>query len=62
MNKRYRFDLEMDGIVVVTVDASTFDEARREIMHYAMLYAQDGGKCQIKGRDIAQLADLLRDR
>lgn len=56
--RTYSFELVQGGIVVASVDAPTLDEARREIMHYAMVYAQDG-PCSIRGSDVAALATQI---
>lgn len=40
--KQYGYKLIQGGIVVAQVEASTDEEANREINHYAMMYAQDG--------------------
>lgn len=36
-----RYRLKQDGIVVAVVEGPS-QSARQEIMHYAMMYAQDG--------------------
>jgi hypothetical protein len=42
MSRSYLAKLIQNGIVVAEVEAPTLAEAEREIMHYAMIYAQDG--------------------
>ena len=49
---RFAFELWQGGILVAEVEASTLDQARREIMHYAVVDAQDG-PCQIRGANVA---------
>lgn len=51
----YSFELWQDDIMVASVDSSNLKMARQEIMHYAMMYAQDG-PCEIRGKS----AGLLR--
>lgn len=51
MTERHRFSLWQDGIEVASVDAPDLASAQREIMHYAMMYAQDG-PCEIRGKNI----------
>lgn len=46
--KRYRYSLIQDGIEVAAVDAPTMAAAHRKIMHYAMMYLQNG-PVSIKG-------------
>lgn len=58
--RRYRFQLWQDGIEVAGVDAPDLDSARREIMHYAMMYGQDG-PCEIRGDDMATLMEPFKD-
>ena len=41
-NKSYICQLKQGGIIVAEVDASTEEEAIKEIQHYAMIYCQDG--------------------
>jgi hypothetical protein len=54
-----KFELWQDGIMVAEVEGPTFEEARSEIMHHAMDYAQDG-KVEIRGPEAQQLyASLL---
>lgn len=40
--KTYTAKLLQGGIVVAEVSAPTIEQAEREIVHYAMMYAQDG--------------------
>lgn len=40
--KRYGYKLIQGGIVVAQVEASTDEEAKQAIAHYAMMYSQDG--------------------
>lgn len=60
MTKRHRYQLWQDGIEVAGVDAPNLDSARREIMHYAMVYGQDG-PVEIKGDDMAALMAPFKD-
>lgn len=50
-NRRFRYSLWQDGIEVAAVDCPTIEAAQREIMHYAMMYSQDG-ECEIRGKNI----------
>lgn len=54
MTERVTFSLWQDGIEVASVDAPTFDAARREILHYARVYGQDG-PCEIRGDRVAEI-------
>lgn len=40
--RAFEFEVVQDGVVVASGCASTWAEAEREAMHYAMMYAQDG--------------------
>lgn len=40
--KRYKYDLIQDGMVVASVEATSKEEAEKEIQHYALMYSQDG--------------------
>lgn len=43
MNKKeYIAKLMQNNIIVAQVNASTMEEAEREIQHYALIYSQDG--------------------
>lgn len=42
MGDEFSYALWQDGIEVARVYASNDEDARREIGHYAMVYAQDG--------------------
>jgi len=42
MSKQYEAELWQDGIMVAAVSAPDEETMRREISHYAMMYAQDG--------------------
>ena len=42
MPNEWRGTVKQNGIEVASVTAPTRDEAERETMHYAMIYAQDG--------------------
>lgn len=53
-DRLYSFELWQGGIMVASVDSPGLEDARREIMHYAMVYARDG-ECQIRGADVASL-------
>jgi hypothetical protein len=57
---RFTFELWQDGIKVADVDAATFDDARREILHYASIYSQDG-KVEIKGKHAERLFRQLAE-
>ena len=59
MAKRYRFQLWQDGIEVAGVDAPTLEAAQREIMHYAMVYAQDG-PVEIRGKDMSGFRETFK--
>lgn len=50
----YSFELWQGGIVVAVVESADLGEARREIMHYAAVYVQDG-PCEIRGEHVAEL-------
>lgn len=39
---QYEFEMWQDGIMVVKVGSSTWDEALREITRYMAIYSQDG--------------------
>ena len=43
MAKRFDFEVWHDGMRVAGGEAPSEDEAKREAMHYAAMYAQDGG-------------------
>ncbi len=43
----YEYELIQGGIVVASVTAPCEEDALREIMHYAMVYAQDG-PCMVR--------------
>lgn len=45
----FGFDLWQGGIVVASVESPDGPSAVREIMHYAMMYSQDG-PCEITAR------------
>lgn len=36
------FELWQDGMMVASVSAANYDDAKREILHYAAMYGQDG--------------------
>ena len=36
------YGLWQDGVMVASVEAATWEDAYREIDHYALMYAQDG--------------------
>ncbi len=36
------FNLRQGGIIVASATAEDTESARREVMHYAMIYSQDG--------------------
>lgn len=38
----YRFQLFQDGIMVAEVEGANWNQALREIQHYALVYGQDG--------------------
>jgi hypothetical protein len=40
--EEYEFEIIQGGIVVAVASSADRDQALREIMHYAMQYAQDG--------------------
>jgi hypothetical protein len=40
--KRYRAELWQDGMCVAAVDCPTEEAMRQEILHYALVYSQDG--------------------
>ena len=42
MARGYNFSLWQDGIKVAGAYSLDYDQARREIEHYAMVYGQDG--------------------
>ena len=44
----FTFELWQDGFAVASATASDVEQARREIMHYARQYVQDG-PVEIKG-------------
>ena len=44
---RFVFTLTQDGMEVARVESDDEARAVREIMHYAMMYAQDGPPCVV---------------
>lgn len=42
MTERYSFEIVQDGIAVVVGGGNDLDDVRREMLHYAMIYLQDG--------------------
>jgi len=48
-----KYELWQDGVMVASVEGEP-EDARREILHYAMVYAQDG-PVDIRGGDLAAL-------
>lgn len=42
MAESFIAELWQDNILVASVDASSIEDAEREINHYAMLYSEDG--------------------
>lgn len=40
--ERYSFEIVQGGVVVVEGDGDNLDDVRREMLHYAMMYVQDG--------------------
>lgn len=56
MVREYEFELWQDGVMVAGVYSPDLERARAEIMHYAMVYAQDG-PCEIRGKDVALLME-----
>ena len=42
MPQEYRYELWQDGIMVAATAADSREDARKEIAHYAIMYAQDG--------------------
>jgi hypothetical protein len=57
--KRYQFQLWQSGIEVASVDAPDLASAQREIMHYAMMYAQDG-PCEIRGKNMSGFRETFK--
>lgn len=51
------FKLIQNGITVAEVSGADRDECLREIMHYAMMYAQDG-PCSVRGASDADCEAL----
>ena len=43
-----KFELVQRGIIVASAHGEDVEALRREIMHYAMMYAQDG-PCTVSG-------------
>lgn len=52
--RRYHAAIWEDGIAVASVSGSDPEAVRREVLHYAAVYAQDG-PVQIKSRNYAAL-------
>jgi hypothetical protein len=52
----YGFEVWQEGIMVASVWAESLDDARREAMHYAMAYAQEG-PVEVRGKDGARLIE-----
>ncbi len=42
MSKEYEFELYQDGIMVAGGSGTVLADVRREALHYASVYAQDG--------------------
>lgn len=42
VNRPYRYELIQDGMVVASVEASTEEQAKREIDRCALVYSQNG--------------------
>lgn len=40
--ERYTFEIVQGGIAVVIGGGDNLDDVRREMVHYAMMYVQDG--------------------
>ena len=40
--RSHKYRLLQDGLIVAFTEASTDEQAKREIMHYAMIYSEDG--------------------
>lgn len=53
-SRRYRFQIWQGGMVVAEGSGGDSAAVRREAMHYAMMYAQDG-PVQIRSRDYEAL-------
>lgn len=51
MKGEISYDLIQNGVVVASVSGTDPDRVRAEIMHYAMMYSEDG-PCTIKGPDV----------
>lgn len=58
MATEYEFELWQDGMMVAEVAGDDLNSCRREIMHYAMMYAQDG-PCQIRGASVEHLKPMI---
>lgn len=46
---KYRYDLIQDGLCVASVIAPKKSDALKDILHYALIYSQDGS-VEIKDR------------
>lgn len=57
MSKDFEFELWQDGIMVASVSAPNYDDAKREILHYSVMYGQDG-PVEIRGANGAVLASI----
>lgn len=44
----FEFEVVQNGAVVASAGAASEDAARREAIHYAMMYAQDGPPCIVR--------------
>lgn len=53
-NDEYTFEIWQGGMMVAEVTAPDLESARREALHYAITYAQDG-PVEIKGAHVAAL-------
>lgn len=55
---RFVFTLTQDGMEVARVESDDEARAVREIMHYAMMYGQDG-PCTVSGPGICDAVSAL---
>lgn len=57
----HSFVLRQDGLIVAEVHGNNREACFREIMHYAVVYSQDGEKCTIEGVEQADWDAFLAD-
>jgi hypothetical protein len=48
MTSEWEFEVEQEGLIVAEGSAPDEETARREAMHYAMMYVQDGPDVRVR--------------